>query len=124
MYLGESSRSTTYRSWGQYKDYDQAATKVGRTTRPSASQGQQETTSWMVDHFRDQHGSHLPDDPMKAFYFYQLASYRKPLSRQVAKANHIQMASKTGMIIVGKVALKVDREVMNRKYKRFNFNLR
>ena len=61
---------------------------------------------------------------MTAFYFYQLASYRKPLSRQVAEANHIQMASKTGMIIVGKVVLKVDREVMNRKDEMFSFNPR
>ena len=78
----------------------------------------------MVDHLLEQHGGQLPDDPMKAFKFYQLASYRKPLSRQVAEANHIQMASKTGMIIVNKVALKVDKEVMNRKDEKFNFNPR
>ena len=124
VYLGESSRSSTYRSRRHFEDYLQAAAKMGRRTRPSASQGQQDTSSWMADHFRDQHGGNLPGDPMTAFYFYQLASYRKPLSRQVAEANHIQMASKTGMIIDGKVVLRVDREVMNRKDEMFSFNPR
>ena len=71
-----------------------------------------------------QHGGQLPDDPVKAFKFYQLGSYRKPLNRQVAEANHIRMASKSGMIIVGKVALKVAKEVLNRKDEKFNFNPR
>ena len=125
VYLGESSRSLPYRSRRHFQDYDQAVGKLGRRRRTGASQGnQQDTSSWMVDHLLEQHGGQLPDDPMKAFKFYQLASYRKPLSRQVAEANHIQMASKTGMIIINKVALKVDKEFMNRKDEKFNFNPR
>ena len=76
----------------------------------------------MAGHIQDQHGGHFPDDPLKAFNFYQLASYRKPLSRQVAEATHIQKASNTGVVIDGKVALKVGRDLMNRKDERFNFN--
>ena len=98
VYLGKSSRSIPYRSWVHFKDYDQAVVKLGRRRRPGASQGtQQETSSLMVDHLVEQHGGQLPDDPVKTFKFYQLGKYRKPLNRQVAEANHIQMASKTGM---------------------------
>ena len=127
VYLGETSRSISYRSRRHFKDYTQTVAKLGKRRRPGSSQGsqqQQETSSWMVDHILDQHGGHLPDDPMKAFRFYQLASYRKPLSRQVAEANYIQMASRTGMIIHGKEALKVNKNVMNRKDEKFNFNPR
>ena len=60
----------------------------------------------MADHIQDQHSGHFPDDPLKAFNFYQLASYRKPLSRHVAKATQIQKTINTGVIIDGKVALK------------------
>ena len=123
--MGESSRSTSTRSEGHYTDYGQTVAKLGRRRRPSASQGnQQETSSWMVDHHQDHHGDHYPDDPQAAFNFYQLASYRKPLSRQVAEATHIQTARTTGMIVDGKVAHKVDKELMNRKEERFNFNPR
>ena len=124
VYLGESSRSTTTRSEGHYVDYGQAVAKLGRRRRPRGSQDTQETGSWMVDHHQEHHGDHFPDDPLRAFHFHLLGTYRKPLTRLVAEATHIQTAKKTGKIVVGNVALKVDKDLMNRKDERFNFNPR
>ena len=117
------------RSKRHYSDYTQTVAKVGRRRRPARDQGdqQQETSSWMVDHHRDQHGDQhpdYPDDPLASYTFFQLGNYRKPLYRQVAEATHIKTATSTGKIIVGKVARKVNRQLMNRKDEQFNFNPR
>ena len=78
----------------------------------------------MVDHHQEQHGDQYPDNPLAAFNFYRLGAYRKPLTRLVVEATHIQTAQKTGLIVVGNVAHKVEKELMNRKEERFNFNPR
>ena len=52
------------------------------------------------------------------------SSKRMFLISRVVKANHIQMASNSGKIIVGKVSLKVAKELLNRKDEKFNFNPR
>ena len=48
MYLGESSRSITYRSQRHFEDYHQVVAKLGRRKRPGTMQGpsRRPTAGW------------------------------------------------------------------------------
>ena len=123
-YLGETSKTTVTRSRRHHTDYGQARNKLGRRRRPVEDQHDQpETSSWMVDHQRDHHQARYPEQPTM-FQCHQLKSFRKPLHRQVGEAVYIRTAETRGSIPHGKGVINVDKQLMNRKDEKFNFNPR
>ena len=91
MYLGESSRTLYTRAQQHLNDYRVAVAK-GPEHVPGP--GDEDTqSSWMWDHSQGEHGG--PQNLETDYTFQVLASYRHPLTRQVAEATRIQKALKS-----------------------------
>ena len=88
MYIGESSRTLYTRAQQHLNDYRVASAKgPGHTQGP---RDEEAPSSWMWEHSLEEHGG--PQNLETDYPFQVLASYRDPLTRQVAEATRIQKA--------------------------------
>ena len=87
-------------------------------------EGEEETSSWMADHIMEKHNSNKSENPFDDFEFHLLKTFPKVLERQVAESVYIEIAETRGVIRMGPVLQKVEKELCNRKGERYHFNPR
>ena len=118
-YLGESSRSIVFRIGTHFTSYRQAMSKQRRREATN-----EETSSFMADHMREEHGGQNSENPHDDFEFHLLATYRKVLNRLVAESVWIEWARTKGIIKIGPTRTKVFKELLNRQGEHYHFNPR
>ena len=123
-YLGESSRSIVFRIESHFKIYKQSMNKQRRGGVSNPGEASEETSSFMADHMRDEHGGQASNNPFDDFEFHLLATYKKVLERLVAESVWIEWAKAKGVVKVGPTRTKVFKELLNRQGEFYHFNPR
>ena len=109
MYIGETSR-TLYVRVGQHReDYR----KVTRATNQ-----EEESSSWMNDHYKSCHPLMEGQNPERDFKFQIVGNHRDPLSRQLEEAVRINKALENG-ITVDRSQKEVSVSCLNRRGEAF-----
>ena len=90
VYIGETSRTIYVRVGQHMKDYR----SVNRATNL-----EEESSSWMDDHYKACHPDVEGTNPDNDFKFQILSNHRDPLSRQLEEAIRINNALETGLAI-------------------------
>ena len=78
----------------------------------------------MADHLLERHRGTKAENPFDDFEFHLLQSFPKVLQRQVAESVYIEVAETKGVVRIGPVLQRVEKELCNRKGERYHFNPR
>ena len=123
-YLGECSRSIVFRIESHFTNYRQTMNKQRRRGGFNPGEASEDTSSFMADHIREEHGNQASDNPFDDFEFHLLSTYKKVLERLVAESVWIEWAKTKGMVKVGPTRTKVFKELLNRQGEFYHFNPR